>query len=91
MPKLAYLIPKRTRLIWDPTLEPLDLETEPGVEIPLLGYVSAGRPVETPEDHKTITVPSQMVTKNSYALRVRGHSMINDERMPLKQGDRTTS
>ncbi|AFL75280.1 transcriptional repressor LexA [Thiocystis violascens] len=81
----AYLLfPKRTRLVWDPTLEPLDLDTEPGVEIPLLGYVAAGRPVETPEDYETVTVPSQMVTKNSYALRVRGHSMIDDQ---IQDGD----
>ena len=85
MAQPAYLIyPKRTRLIWDPTLEPLDLETETGIEIPLLGYVSAGRPVETPEDNETVIVPSQMVTKSSYALRVRGHSMIDDQ---IQDGD----
>ena len=85
MAQPAYLIyPKRTRLIWDPILEPLDLETETGIEIPLLGYVSAGRPVETPEDNETVIVPSQMVTKSSYALRVRGHSMIDDQ---IQDGD----
>ncbi len=84
MTQLVYLMPKRTRLVWDPILEPFDVETEPGVEIPLLGYVSAGRPVETPEDHETVTVPSQMVRKNSYALRVRGHSMIDDQ---IQDGD----
>ncbi|MEY6433645.1 transcriptional repressor LexA [Thioalkalicoccus limnaeus] len=84
MPQPSYLIPKRTRLTWDPILTPLDLEEETGVEIPLLGYVAAGRPVETPEDQETITVPRHMVRKNSYALRVRGHSMTEDQ---IQDGD----
>ena len=74
MPQLLYMIPKRTHLSWDPRLEPLDLAEEDGVEIPLLGYVSAGRPVETPEEHETIQLPSHMTRKASYTLRVRGHS-----------------
>ena len=84
MSSLLYLIPKRTHLAWDPRLEPLDLEQEPGVEIPLLGYVSAGRPVETPEDHEMVRIPSHMVRKASYALRVRGHSMTDDQ---IQDGD----
>jgi repressor LexA len=35
--------------------------------------------VETPEEHETIRVPSHMTRKASYALRVRGHSMIDDQ------------
>jgi repressor LexA len=84
MAQLLYMIPKRTHLSWDPRLEPLDLEEENGMEIPLLGYVSAGRPVETPEEHETIRVPSHMTRKASYALRVRGHSMIDDQ---IQDGD----
>jgi repressor LexA len=80
----TYLIPKRTRPIWTPALEPLDLETEMAVELPLLGYVSAGRPVETPEDNQTVKVPSHLARKASYALRVRGHSMIDDQ---IQDGD----
>lgn len=84
MATLAYVIPKSTRLTWTPELEPLDLEEDPGVELPLLGYVSAGRPVETPEDHETIRVPRNMARKASYALRVRGHSMTDDQ---IQDGD----
>jgi repressor LexA len=84
MSQVIYMMPKRTHLSWDPRLEPLDLETEPGVEVPLLGYVSAGRPVETPEEQETIRVPSHMTRKASYALRVRGHSMIDDQ---IQDGD----
>ncbi len=84
MPQVVYMMPKRTRLFWDPRLEPLGLEDEPGIEVPLLGYVSAGRPVETPEEQETIRVPSHMTRKASYALRVRGHSMIDDQ---IQDGD----
>ncbi len=84
MPQVIYMMPKRTRLFWDPRLEPLGLEDEPGIEVPLLGYVSAGRPVETPEEQETIRVPSHMTRKASYALRVRGHSMIDDQ---IQDGD----
>jgi repressor LexA len=33
---------------------------------------------------ETVTVPRHMVRKNSYALRVRGHSMIDDH---IQDGD----
>jgi repressor LexA len=84
MTQPVFLIPKRTRATWTPALEPLDLAEEPGVELPLLGYVSAGRPVETPEDNEVVTVPSHMARKASYALRVRGHSMTDDQ---IQDGD----
>jgi len=84
MSQPTYLISKRTRPMWDSSLAPLDLEEEAGVEIPLLGYVSAGHPVETPEDQETITVPRHMIRKHSYALRVRGHSMTDDQ---IQDGD----
>ncbi len=84
MQNVACLLPKRQHTIWNPVLEPLELAAEPGVEIPLLGYVTAGQPVEIPEERETVTVPRHMVRKNSYALRVRGHSMIDDH---IQDGD----
>jgi repressor LexA len=85
MPQPVFLIPKqRTPLTWNPALEPLDLAEEAGVALPLLGYVSAGRPVETPEENEVVTVPSHMARKASYALRVRGHSMTDDQ---IQDGD----
>jgi repressor LexA len=84
MQNVAYLLPKRGHTTWHPQLEPLALAIEPGVEIPLLGYVTAGQPVDIPEDRETVTVPRHMVRKNSYALRVRGHSMIEDH---IQDGD----
>jgi repressor LexA len=88
MQTVTYLSPKRSHPTWNPALEPLDLEVDTGVELPLLGYVTAGLPIETPEDRETIRVPRELlhrrVVKNSYALRVRGHSMIDDQ---IQDGD----
>ena len=84
MQTVAYLLPKRRHTAWNPALEPLDLAAESGVEIPLLGYVTAGQPVDIPEERETVTVPRHMVRRNSYALRVRGHSMIDDH---IQDGD----
>ena len=84
MQTVAYLLPKRQHPTWNPALEPLDLAAESGVEIPLLGYVTAGQPVDIPQERETVTVPRHMVRKNSYALRVRGHSMIDDH---IQDGD----
>ncbi|EXJ16367.1 transcriptional repressor LexA [Imhoffiella purpurea] len=84
MAQPLYLITKRAHAIWTPALEPLELEGEDGVSLPLLGYVSAGRPVDLSEDQESVTVPRNMVRKNSYALRVRGHSMMDDQ---IQDGD----
>jgi repressor LexA len=49
------------------------------VELPLLGQVAAGRPIEAIETPGTITVPDDLVRReNSYVLRVKGDSMIED-------------
>ncbi|KKU99209.1 MAG: methylase protein, partial [Candidatus Jorgensenbacteria bacterium GW2011_GWC1_48_8] len=56
-------------------------EIEPMVQIPLLGTIAAGRPVETYEGTKeTIAVPQTKIPKNGevYALRVAGESMIEE-------------
>jgi repressor LexA len=84
MQTVAYLLPKRRRPIWNPVLAPVDIAAECGVAVPLLGYVTAGQPVDIPEERETVTVPRHMVRKNSYALRVRGHSMIDDQ---IQDGD----
>jgi repressor LexA len=84
MQTVAYLLPKRRHTTWNPALEPLDVAAESGVSIPLLGYVTAGQPIDIPQERETVTVPRHMVRKNSYALRVRGHSMIDDH---IQDGD----
>ncbi len=84
MNNINYLIPKNNRPVWSPELEALDVFAEPLQEIPLLGWVAAGQPFDLNEDHRKVTVPANMVRKNSYALRVRGHSMIDDN---IEDGD----
>jgi repressor LexA len=48
-------------------------------EIPLLGAVAAGQPIEAIATPDTITVPLEIVGRREcFALRVRGESMIDD-------------
>ncbi|MBZ9559438.1 MULTISPECIES: transcriptional repressor LexA [Modicisalibacter] len=47
------------------------------VEVPLLGQVAAGLPIEACPDQSSVSIPSRMVRRNTYALRVRGNSMID--------------
>jgi repressor LexA len=54
--------------------------TSGATEIPLLGLVAAGTPIEAVVHGETIAVPDQMVGRRgpNYALKVRGDSMIDD-------------
>jgi repressor LexA len=48
-------------------------------EIPLLGLVAAGQPIEAVEEKATISIPSSMLGRyRTFALEVRGDSMINE-------------
>jgi repressor LexA len=48
-------------------------------EIPLLGNIAAGTPIETIENSEMISVPVHMLGKGQYyALKVKGESMIED-------------
>ncbi|MEQ6917122.1 transcriptional repressor LexA [Halomonas aquatica] len=51
--------------------------TDDLTEIPLLGRVSAGMPIEACPEVGSIHVPTSMVRRNTYALRVRGDSMVD--------------
>lgn len=55
-------------------------------EIPLLGAVAAGIPIEAVEQHETLALPEDMLppTGQSYALKVRGDSMIDEQ---IRDGD----
>lgn len=46
--------------------------------IPLEGVIDAGRPIEAIRTHETIDIPRDMMGKKTFALRVRGESMIED-------------
>lgn len=48
-------------------------------DIPLLGNIAAGTPIEAIENADTISVPAHMLGKGQhYALKVKGESMIED-------------
>lgn len=49
-------------------------------EIPLLGYIAAGEPIEPIENPEPIKAPASMIDSPGqyYALRVKGDSMIED-------------
>ncbi len=50
-----------------------------GAEVPLVGQVAAGRPIEALEERDTVEVPESFLgTGEHFALRVRGDSMIED-------------
>ena len=54
-------------------------------EIPLLGTVAAGRPIEAILSDETIAVPPDMMGRgHTFALRVRGDSMIDEQ---IREGD----
>lgn len=47
-------------------------------ELPLLGRIAAGRPIEARLDNETVAVPDQLLPPgNAYVLEVRGDSMID--------------
>ena len=49
------------------------------VELPLLGRVAAGNPIEAIENNDTIEVPESLVRRReTYALLVKGDSMIDE-------------
>ncbi len=61
------------------SIELVDPETSSGVEIPLLGTVAAGSPIEAVSTPDTVAVPADIVSrKECFALRVEGDSMIDD-------------
>jgi repressor LexA len=49
-----------------------------GVEVPLVGFIAAGQPIEAMEDTTTtISIPADMMgRKRTFVLQVRGESMI---------------
>lgn len=62
----------------------IQLVTQPGfagaTELPLLGQVAAGEPIEAVSTPETISVPNDLIPRrgSSYVLKVRGQSMIDE-------------
>ncbi len=88
MNNISLLLPKNRRPVWTPGLHAVDESTDNDlshyIEIPLLGIITAGNPIERIENADNIKVPANMVRKDTYALRVSGHSMIDDN---IQDGD----
>jgi repressor LexA len=54
-------------------------------ELPLLGQVAAGAPIDAIEGNDTISVPEQFVRRdNTFCLRVKGESMVDEG---IRDGD----
>jgi len=55
-------------------------------ELPLLGLVAAGEPIEALSGDDTLAVPDELIPRRgrSYVLKVRGQSMIDEH---IKDGD----
>ncbi len=51
---------------------------EASLEVPVLGSIAAGQPVETYDERATLSFADFVGQKDTYALRVRGNSMIDD-------------
>ena len=45
--------------------------------IAIVGWVSCGQPIDMFTQQESIEVPSKLVRKNTYALRIRGNSMVD--------------
>lgn len=55
------------------------------LELPLMGYVAAGEPIEAITSAETIAVPEHFIGKrDTYVLRVKGDSMIDEQ---IRDGD----
>ncbi len=67
------------------SIEVVDPDRVTAREVPLLGSVAAGVPIEAIETPDTLAVPIDMVgQKECFALRVQGNSMIDDH---IQDGD----
>ena len=49
------------------------------IELPLVGLITAGEPIEAVEEKESISVPANIVKdENSFVLKVKGESMIDE-------------
>jgi repressor LexA len=88
MNNISLLLPKNRRPVWTADFTAVDNELDNElsnlVSIPLLGRITAGKPIERVEEDEQVKVPANMVRKDTYALKVCGHSMIDDN---IQDGD----
>jgi repressor LexA len=60
--------------------------TGESVDLPLMGYIAAGRPVEAVASEERVSVPAGLVQgrETTYVLKVQGESMIDEQ---IRDGD----
>lgn len=71
----------RVLKILDQKIESAALGMQPSIELPLMGYIAAGKPLEPHTDpNATVQVSASMISgkKIAYTLQVKGTSMIED-------------
>ena len=86
---VQHLVDKRfLRKAWNRSrsVEPVAPPDVRSVSLPLLGLVAAGAPLEAVEVEETLEVPAALLPRSgaSFALRVRGNSMIEEQ---IRDGD----
>jgi repressor LexA len=55
------------------------------IEVPLMGTITAGRPIEAVQDEQVVALPASLVRgSRTYVLRVKGDSMVGEL---IKDGD----
>jgi repressor LexA len=61
-------------------LTPKAMPAPESIFLPLMGVITAGSPIEAVEERETLAVPITLIDDpaNSYVLRVKGESMIED-------------
>jgi len=84
MANVAFLIPKRQQKLQLQQTDPMEMLDVEFVEIPLLGWTSAGLPMQMEMDYDTVSVPKPLAKKETFALRVKGNSMIDEH---IQDGD----
>lgn len=71
----------RVLKILDQKIANAALGTQPSIELPLMGYIAAGKPLEPHTDpNATFQVSASMISgkKTAFVLQVKGMSMIDD-------------
>lgn len=75
-------LPRRSRGL---TVKPHSVVVNQSVEVPMLGRVTAGQPIQINEIPESVSLPESMIGKGeTFVLEVRGDSMIDEA---IKDGD----
>src|ERR1044071_6485411 len=66
-------------LVEQPAAAPPPVSAPGARDLPLFGYIAAGRPIDVDVSDEVITVPERLTARgDNYVLKVRGDSMIDD-------------